>query len=204
VNVAAATFPQWDTKSADLSSDALSESRACRRKKGPRVVEVATPRPTNRGPSRTLQISSAGVYMPFGVKHELGSSNVVDADAVAEDRPRVRVRLLDRRAGEAHEARLRQGVAHVAGEAVDEVVLAAVGLVGDDDDVASVRQHGVAVARLGRHELLDGREDDATAGDAELLAQAGPLGGLDGTLAQQVVAAGEGTEELAVQVALIS
>jgi hypothetical protein len=59
----------------------------------------------------------------------------------------------------------------VAGEAVDEVVLAAVGLVGDDDDVAPVREHGVAVAQLGGHELLDGREDDATAGDAELLAQ---------------------------------
>jgi hypothetical protein len=83
------------------------------------------------------------------------------------------------------EAGLRQGVAHVAGEAVDEVVLAAVGFVGDDDDapageVAPVRKHGVPVARLGGHELLDGREDDATAGDAELLAQVGPIGGHDG------------------------
>jgi hypothetical protein len=52
----------------------------------------------------------------------------------------------------------------MAGEAVDEVVLAAVGLVGDHDDVAPGRQHGVAVALLGRHELLDGREHDATAG----------------------------------------
>jgi hypothetical protein len=41
----------------------------------------------------------------------------------------------------------------------------------DDDDVAPVRKHGVAVAILGGHELLDGREDDASAGDAELLAQ---------------------------------
>ncbi len=46
-------------------------------------------------------------------------------------------------------------------------------LVRDDDDVAPVRKHGVAVARLGGDELLDGREDDATAGDAELLAQVG-------------------------------
>src|SRR5664280_3273120 len=53
------------------------------------------------------------------------------------------------------QAGLRQGVAHVAGEAVDEVVLAAVGLVGDDDYVAPVREHGVAVAHLGGHELLD-------------------------------------------------
>ncbi len=98
------------------------------------------------------------------------------------------------------EARLRQGVAHVAGEAVDEVVLAAMGLVGDDDDVAPARKHGVAVARLGGHELLDGREDDATAADAELLAQVGAVGGLDGILAQQVAAAGECAEELVVQV----
>ena len=88
----------------------------------------------------------------------------------------------------------------MAGEAVDEVVLAAVGLVGDDDDVAPVREHGVAVARLGGHELLDGREDDATTADAEPLAQVGPISGLDGILAQQVAAAGEGSEELVVQV----
>ncbi len=82
---------------------------------------------------------------------------------------RVRVRLLDRRAGTAHEAGLRQGVAHVAG-----------------DDVAPVREHAVAVARLGGHELLDRGEDDATAGDAKLLAQVGPVGGLDGILARQI------------------
>ena len=70
----------------------------------------------------------------------------------------------------------------MAGEAVDEVVLAAVGLVGDDDDapageVAPVRKHGVAVAHLGGHELLDRREDDASAADAKLLARIGAVGG---------------------------
>ena len=78
------------------------------------------------------------------------ASDVVDADVVAEDRPRVRPR----------EAGRRQGVAHVAGETVDEVALAAVGLVGDDD---------------------------ATAADAELLAQVGPVGGLDGILALESI-----------------
>ena len=58
----------------------------------------------------------------------------------------------------------------------------AVGLVGDDDDVAPVRKHGVAVAGLGGHELPDGREDDATTADTELLAQVGAVGGLDGIL----------------------
>ena len=48
---------------------------------------------------------------------------------------------LDRRAGEADERGVRQGVPQVAGEAVDEVVLAAVGLVGDDDDVPPVGEH---------------------------------------------------------------
>ena len=41
-----------------------------------------------------------------------------------------------------------QRVAHVAGEAVDEVVLAAVRLVGDHDDVPPVGEHGMPVALL--------------------------------------------------------
>ena len=50
------------------------------------------------------------------VRH--GALDVVDADVIAEDRPRVRVRLLDGRAGEADEARVRQGIAQAAGKAV--------------------------------------------------------------------------------------
>ena len=69
-----------------------------------------------------------------------GALDVVDADVVAEDRPRVGVGLLDGRAGEADERGVGQRVAHVPGEAVDEVVLAAVGFVGDDDDVPPVGQ----------------------------------------------------------------
>ena len=46
------------------------------------------------------------------------------------------------------------------------------GFVRDDDDVAPVRKHGVAIARLGGHELPDGREDDATA-----VSQVGAVGG---------------------------
>ncbi len=59
--------------------------------------------------------------------------------------------------------------------------------VRDDDDVAPVRKHGVAIANLGGHELLDRGEDDATAGYAELLAQVGPVGGLDGIPAQESI-----------------
>src|SRR4030067_1112175 len=43
--------------------------------------------------------------------------------------------------GEADEARVRERVAHVGGEAVDQVVLAAVRLVGDDHDVSPLRGH---------------------------------------------------------------
>ena len=114
-----------------------------------------------------------------------GALDVVDADVVAEHRARVGVGLLDRRAGEADERRVRQRVAHVPGEAVDEVVLAAVRLVGDDDDVAPLGQHRVTVALLLGEELLDRREHDAAGGDRELRAQIGAVGGLHRRLAQQ-------------------
>ena len=54
---------------------------------------------------------------------------------------------------------------------VDEVVLAAVRLVGDHHDVAALRQRGVAVALLVRQELVDGREHYAAHFDREELAQ---------------------------------
>ena len=92
---------------------------------------------------------------------EHGLLDVVDADVVAEDRARVRVAQLDGRAREADERGVRQRVAHVPREAVDEVVLAAVRLVGDDDDVAPLRQRGVRVAPVLRVELLDRGEHHA-------------------------------------------
>ena len=89
---------------------------------------------------------------------EHGLLDVVDADVVAEHRARVRVPQLDGRAREADERGVRQRVAHVPREAVDEVVLAAVRLVGDDDDVAPLGERGVCVALVLRVELLDRRE----------------------------------------------
>ena len=69
-----------------------------------------------------------------------GALDVVDADVVAEDRARVGVGLLDRRAGEADERGVRQRIAQIAREAVDQVVLAAVRFIGDHDDVAALRE----------------------------------------------------------------
>ena len=51
-----------------------------------------------------------------------GVLNFVDADVIAEDRPRVRVRLLYGCAGEPGERRIRQGIAQVAAEAVGHLV----------------------------------------------------------------------------------
>jgi hypothetical protein len=80
--------------------------------------------------------------------------DVVDRDVVAEHRAGVTILKLQGRTREPDEACIGQGVAHVAGEAVDEVVLAAVRLVGDHHNVASVRQcRGNLCGRpvLGRH-----------------------------------------------------
>ena len=79
--------------------------------------------------------------------------DVVDADVVAEHGLRVGVVALDRRAGEADERGIGQGVPHVACKAVDEVVLAAVRLVGDHHDVAAVGELRMPVALLLREEL---------------------------------------------------
>ena len=67
-----------------------------------------------------------------------GSLDVVDADVIAEHRARVGVLQLDRRAGEADERGIGERIAHVAGVAVDEVVLAPVRLVGDHHDVPAL------------------------------------------------------------------
>ena len=79
--------------------------------------------------------------------------DVVDVDVIAEDLRGVVVVRLDGRAGEADEGGVGQGVAHVFGEAIGQVglvlaldqvgveaVLAAVGLVGDEDDVVAARR----------------------------------------------------------------
>jgi hypothetical protein len=85
--------------------------------------------------------------------------DIVDADVVTEDGPGVLIREFDGGAGETDEGGVRKGIAHVAGKTVDEVILAAVGLIGDDHDVLAVRENRVTVALLLREELLDGRED---------------------------------------------
>ena len=62
---------------------------------------------------------------------------------VAEHLAGVAVGERDRRAGERDERGVRQGVPEVAGVAVEVVVVAAVRLVDDHDDVAPVGQQRV-------------------------------------------------------------
>ena len=71
---------------------------------------------------------------------------VVDRDVVAEDLLGLLLAGDQRRPGEAEEAGVRQRVAHVERE---RVVLGAVGLVGDDDDVVSLGEHRMRLALLG-------------------------------------------------------
>ena len=77
----------------------------------------------------------------------------------------------------------RQGVAHVTGKAVYEIVLAAVRLVGDDDNVAPRGERQVTVLLFPREEFVDGGEYDAARLDAEQAAQVGAALGLHRRLA---------------------
>ena len=132
-----------------------------------------------------------------------GTLDVVDADVVAEHGPGVGILELDGRAREADERGVGQCVAHVAGVAVDEVVLAPVRLVGDHHDVAAVGQQRVPVPFLLGEELLDRGEDHAARCDGELRPQVRAARGLRRRLAQEVAAPGEGAEELVVEIVAI-
>ncbi len=129
--------------------------------------------------------------------------DVVDGNVVAEDGPGVGVGLFDGGAGEADKGGVGQGIAHVAGEAVDEVVLAAVGFVSHHNDVPAAGEEWVFGASFLGEEFVDGGEDHAAAGDGEELFEVLPALGLDGLLAEQLVAAGKRAEELVVQVVAV-
>ncbi len=81
----------------------------------------------------------------------------VDADVLAKDLPRPLLGNDERCGGEGDEGGVGQGVSHVHGQ---DVVLAAVRLVGHDDDVGAVRKPGVALTASGV-ELVDDGEDVA-------------------------------------------
>ena len=94
-----------------------------------------------------------------------GSQQVVDVDVVAEHAPRVALTFGDGGTGERDERRVRQRHLEVTCVPVEGVVVAAVRLVGHDDDVAPIRQQRMVGARfafaLGEAELLQRREVNA-------------------------------------------
>ena len=91
----------------------------------------------------------------------------------------------------------------MAGVAVYEVVLTAVGFIGDDHDVAPLGQDRVGVPFLIGEELLDGGEHHPARFHRQFAAQVGPACGLAGGLAEQVLATGEDAEQLVVQVVAV-
>ena len=129
--------------------------------------------------------------------------DVVDADVVAKDGARIGVGLLDRRAGEADERGVRQCVVQVPGEAVDEIVLAAMRLVGDHDDIAPLDSTGWRSPFSSGHEFLDGREHNAAGAAPQLLAQIRAAFGLLRVLPQQLADRCERGEQLVVEVVAV-
>src|SRR5699024_9910210 len=129
-----------------------------------------------------------------------GTGEVVDVDHVTEDRAGVALGGVHRGAGEGQQGGVGQRVLQVPGVAVEVVVVAAVGLVDEQDDVGPVGELGVGAAGFlldgGQPELLQrGEVDAAGAAGAEFLPQFGTTADLPGLFTQQP-GAGEGVVEL--------
>jgi len=92
-----------------------------------------------------------------------------------------------------------QGGAHVLGE---DIVLAAVGFVGDHDDVAPIRKLRVAPAGVGQ-EFLHGGKDHTARPHPQCVPQVVAAGGLLRRLAQHVGAAGKCAVQLVVKVVTV-
>ncbi len=86
------------------------------------------------------------------------------------------------------------------GVPVDEVVLAPVGLVGDDHDVPALGEDRMGVSPFLGEEFLDGCENHPSDVDREFLPEVCPAFGLGRVLPEEFAAPGEGAEELVVQV----
>ena len=88
-------------------------------------------------------------------------------------------------------------------EGLAEAILAAVRLVGDHHNVATVSEHRVAVAVFARCELLQRGEDDAARGALELGSQVGAGRRLHGRLWEDAGRREGFTEELVVEVVAV-
>ena len=91
-----------------------------------------------------------------------GALDVVHVDVVAKDGGSAAIADFERRGGKADERGIRQGIAHMAGEAINEIVLAAVGFVGDDNDIAAVGEDGVLAPFAFREKFLNRGKNHAS------------------------------------------
>jgi hypothetical protein len=76
----------------------------------------------------------------------LGLENVINVDVISEHRLCVLVAAFNRRACETNKRCLWQSIAHVFGKAINEIVLAAVRLICNDNDVAPVGEQRMLAA----------------------------------------------------------
>ena len=132
-----------------------------------------------------------------------------------EDRPGIRVRLFNRRAGKTDERRVGKCVPDILGEAVADLagllvepgrksVLRAVRLVGDNDDVLPLAQQRMFRPFVLRKESLNGGKHHAATGDLEQLTQMLTVLRLHRLLSRQFVAARERPKELVVQIVAVT
>ena len=131
--------------------------------------------------------------------------DVVDRNVVAKNRPGVCVRLFDRRAGKSDKRRIGQRIAQVSRQAIDQIVLAAVRFIRDDDDVAAIRQGDEVPSGNSRSDskLVNRGEYNAATRPIQQLPQlVAPLG-LDRRLPQNPMAALELTKQLVVEIVAI-
>jgi hypothetical protein len=92
---------------------------------------------------------------------------------------------------------------HMSREPIDKVILSAVRLVGDDDDIAPRAQNGIPISLFLGKEFLNGCKNHSTGLNSKLFAQIGPTLDLDRWLPQKILTARERTKKLAVEVVAV-
>ena len=130
--------------------------------------------------------------------------NVVHRYVITKDRPRIGVILFNGRSSETNERRIWQSIAHVSRQAVNQVVLAAVRLIGNHDNVSPIRKTRHAVSLFFGHKLLNRGEDNAATGNKQQVTQVGAPLCLSWRLSQRITATRKLPKELVVQIIAIS
>ncbi len=124
------------------------------------------------------------------------AQDVVDADVIAEHRPRVRVGLFDGRAGKPDPRRLRQRFPHPSRKPINEIVLAPVRFIGNHDDIVAFRQRPAIFGG----KFLNGRKHHTAARHIQELPQMVAALRLDRYLPEEFPAPRERPKQLVIQI----